>query len=123
MNESNQHEKLNYLEVPVRDPEATRAFFESVFGWSFTMYGPDYMDSASGGIMVGFFRDPHPALTENGSVLVTFFSDDLEATQAKIEAAGGKVIKPAFDFPGGRRFQFTEPGGSEFSVWSDKPKR
>ena len=25
-----------------------------------------------------------------------------------------------FSFPGGRRFHFTDPGGTELAVWSDK---
>jgi len=116
----NEHEKLNYLELPASDLDAVREFFESVFGWKFTLYGADYMDSDGGGMMVGFYRDSQAALTENGSVLVTFFSDDLESTQKKIEDGGGTVIKQTFSFPGGRRFQFTDPSGNEWAVWSDK---
>lgn len=58
-------------------------------------------------------------MTRNGASLVIFFSRDLEATQSRIKEEGGTVIKPIFDFPGGRRFHFTVPGGSEFAVWSD----
>lgn len=36
-----------------------------------------------------------------------------------IVAAGGKVIKPIFAFPGGCRFHFIEPGGNEFAAWSE----
>ncbi len=39
---------------------------------------------------------------------------------ARVEAAGGKIVKPAFSFPGGRRFQFLDPDGYELAVWSDK---
>ena len=116
----NEHEKLNYLELPAGDMGVVRAFFESVFGWKFTLYGEDYMDSDGGGMMVGFYRDSKSALTQNGSALVTFYSEDLAATQAKIENGGGTVIKPTFSFPGGRRFQFTDPSGNEWAVWSDK---
>jgi len=47
------------------------------------------------------------------------YSNDLEVTQNKIEKAGGKVIKPTFSFPGGRRFHFSDPNGNEFAVWSE----
>ncbi len=116
----NEHEKLNYLEFPAKDLDAVRGFFESVFGWEFTLYGADYMDSDGGGMMVGFYRDSKTALTERGSVLVTFYSNDLAATEEKIKKGGGTVIKPTFAFPGGRRFQFTDPSGNEWAVWSDK---
>ena len=53
-----------------------------------------------------------------GAALTVFYSDSLEATLTKVSGAGGIIIKPIFEFPGGRRFQFTEPSGNEFAVWS-----
>ena len=44
---------------------------------------------------------------------------DIDNTQNKIEKAGGKIIKPTFSFPGGRRFHFSDPNGNEFAVWSE----
>jgi len=107
------HEKINYLEFASRDPAATQAFFSTVFGWRFTDYGPDYTAFDGAGI------DGGCASVAAGSVLVVLYSADLAQTQAKIEAAGGTIVKPIFDFPGGRRFHFTEPGGNELAVWSD----
>ena len=114
------HEKINYVEFPASDMESTKAFFVQVFGWSFTDYGPEYMDCPDGGIMIGFFKANLISSTKNGSALVTFYSSNLEETLSKVKAAGGIIIKPIFSFPGGRRFQFTEPSGNEFAVWSDK---
>lgn len=54
-----------------------------------------------------------------GGPLIILFADDLEDALARVEAAGGAVVKPIFDFPGGRRFQFTDPDGYELGVWSD----
>jgi predicted enzyme related to lactoylglutathione lyase len=115
----NEHEKINYVEFPATDMAATKAFFAEVFAWSFTDYGPDYMDCPDGGIMTGFFKADLKSTPETGGALVTFYSEDLERAQAKIETAGGTIVKPIFSFPGGRRFQFTEPSGNEFAVWSD----
>ncbi len=116
---STKHEKINYVEFPAKDLEATKAFFTSVFGWSFEDYGPDYTAFLKEGLDGGFFRSEQASLTSNGGALIVFYSKELEETQAKIEAAGGTIIKPIFSFPGGRRFQFTEPSGNEFAVWSD----
>ncbi len=113
------HEKIDYVELPASDIEATKTFFTKVFGWSFTDYGPEYSDSPGGGIMTGFYKANLKSSPETGGALVTFYSNDLKATLAKVETAGGIIIKPIFDFPGGRRFQFTEPSGNEFAVWSD----
>ena len=44
---------------------------------------------------------------------------DLEAALAAVESAGGVVTRPIFAFPGGRRFQFREPGGNELAVFAE----
>lgn len=113
------HEKMNYVEYPSRNLEATKAFFQAAFGWSFADYGPEYAAFSDQGLDGGFFQSDMAASTDNGSALIVFYSARLEETQAKITAAGGQVVKPIFAFPGGRRFHFTEPGGNEFAVWAE----
>jgi len=113
------HEKVNYLEFPASDLTVTKTFFETVFGWSFTDFCPDYMAFSEASVDGGFYRSEQASKTATGGALVVFYSEQLEATQAKIEAAGGLIIKAIFDFPGGRRFHFCEPSGNEFAVWSD----
>ncbi|AKH68003.1 lactoylglutathione lyase family protein [Spongiibacter sp. IMCC21906] len=113
------HETINYLQFPVRDLDASKQFFSSVFAWSFTDYGPDYTTFSAPGIEGGFFRSPLASNTETGAVLVVFYSQQIENTLAKVIAAGGEVIKPIFSFPGGRRFHFKEPSGNELAVWSE----
>ncbi|MGQ7396544.1 VOC family protein [Streptococcus suis] len=51
--------------------------------------------------------------------LTVIYSDDLEKTKELIEQNGGKVIVDTYEFPGGRRFHFTEPNGNELAVWSN----
>jgi predicted enzyme related to lactoylglutathione lyase len=116
----NTHEKINYIELPASDLTKTKVFFSSVFGWQFTDYGPEYSAFANAGINGGFYKSALHASTDNGSALVVLYSTDLEATQVKIQAAGGDIIKPVFTFPGGRRFHFSDPNGNEYAVWSDK---
>lgn len=115
-----QHEKIDYVEFPAKDLKATKRFFTQAFGWKFTDYGPEYSSFANEGINGGFFKSNKKSSTETGSALIIFYSEVLEATQKKVEDAGGKIIKPIYSFPGGRRFHFTEPSGNEFAVWSDK---
>ncbi|MFT4927526.1 MAG: putative enzyme related to lactoylglutathione lyase [Phenylobacterium sp.] len=117
------HEKINYLEFPAKDIQLAKTFFGQVFGWAFEDYGPDYIaltnSVSSAGIDLGFYHAPLASSTANGSALVVFYSNTLEQTQAKIEDNGGTIVKAIFDFPGGRRFHFTDPNGNEFAVWSD----
>ena len=115
-----QHEILNYVEFPARDLDATRKFFSEVFAWDFEDFGPDYCAFAEQGLDGGFYRSELYSTTLNGAALLVFYSENLEATQSRIEQAGGRIEKPIFPFPGGRRFHFSEPSGNEFAVWSDK---
>lgn len=115
----NEHEKIDYVEFPSKDIEKTKAFFTSVFDWSFSDYGPEYTAFANAGIRGGFYKSKLTSSTEKGSTLIVLYSRDLEKTQLKIENAGGSIIKPIFSFPGGQRFHFADPNGNEYAVWSD----
>jgi len=113
------HEKINYLEFPAKDLDVVKTFFAQIFNWSFVDYGPEYSAFSNAGIDGGFYQSDRTVSVENGSVLVVLYSQDLAATQAKIETAGGAIIKATFSFPGGRRFHFSDPNGNEYAVWSD----
>ncbi|TQC44463.1 VOC family protein, partial [Rhodococcus sp. WS4] len=53
-----------------------------------------------------------------GGPFVLLYSDDLDASADAVRAAGGSVVNGPYDFPGGRRFHFTDPSGNELGVWS-----
>ncbi len=115
----NEHEKINYVEFPSKDIEATKGFFISAFNWSFVDYGSEYTAFSNEGIDGGFYKSDSTASTESRSALIVFYSNDLQKTQSKIEKAGGKIIRPIFLFPGGSRFHFCDPNGNEYAVWSN----
>lgn len=106
--------KLDYLEMPSTGVPATKAFYEQAFGWQFQDYGPTYA-AFSEGLDGGFDADAEHAKAP----LPVLYSTDLEAMIAKVEAAGGVIVKPIFDFPGGRRFHFRDPSGNELAAWSE----
>ena len=112
------HHNIDYLEFPSADLESSKKFFQQAFGWQFVDYGPEYSAFSDQGVDGGFFKADLSSKTANGAALAVFYSDDLEATQASVEQAGGEIIKAIFSFPGGRRFHFLEPAGNEFAVWS-----
>ncbi len=113
------HESINYLEYASLDLSATKSFFRDVFGWSFTDYGPDYTAFSLHNLDGGFYTAKQVKTADAGAPLTVFYSDDLEQTLQKIQHAGGDVTLDIFDFPGGRRFHFKEPGGNEMAVWSE----
>jgi predicted enzyme related to lactoylglutathione lyase len=112
------HEKLNYVEFAARDLAATKAFFQAAFGWQFADYGPDYcaFEGRAGWRLLPR-RSVQPECSRRRALV--FYSADIEATQSKVAGAGGTIVRPLFDFPGGRRFHFVEPSGNEFAVWSE----
>ena len=74
-------------------------------------------DALTGGFALGGEGNPGGA-SKSGGPLVILYADDLAETQRRIEAAAGSIAKPAYSFPGGRRFHFTDPDGYELAVWS-----
>ena len=111
------HHSINYIELPTNDMEATKLFYGQVFGWTFVDYGPEY-SSFEGAAIDGGFRGDGNVSPQRPGVLVVLYSDRLEETEKAITEAGGKILVPTFEFPGGRRFQFTDPNGNELAVWS-----
>ncbi len=109
--------RLDYVEFPATDLDATQKFYEAVFGWTFTSYGPTYL-AFNDGRLDGGFTTNGPAVGPVG-VLVVLYAVDLEAVEADIVANGGTISTPTFSFPGGRRFHFMDPNGNELAVWSD----
>jgi predicted enzyme related to lactoylglutathione lyase len=109
--------RVDYIEFPATDIAKTKAFYAGVFGWKFTDYGPDYTSFEDGRLAGGFWKKD--AVTAGGP-LVVLYAADLAATQAKVAAADGAIVKEIFPFPGGRRFHFADPSGNELAVWSDK---
>lgn len=114
--------KLNYVEFASTDLSASKDFFNRIFSWEFTDYGSEYtaFSQDSAGIDGGFYQHQQVQKAEQGAPLLVLYSAELEATQTKVEAGGGKITQAIFSFPGGRRFHFVEPGGNELAVWSDK---
>jgi predicted enzyme related to lactoylglutathione lyase len=110
--------RIDYVELPsVTAHELTRAFYARAFGWEFTDFGPDYAATTSGDVDLGLNGQPSEALA---APLPVIRVDDLEAAFDSVVKAGATIAKEIFSFPGGRRFQFIDPAGSELAVWSDR---
>lgn len=107
--------RIDYVELPsVTAHELTRAFYSRAFGWEFTDFGPEYSATTSGDVDLGLDGQEESALA---APLPVVRVDDLEKALDSVIAAGGTIAKPIFEFPGGRRFHFIDPSGSELAVW------
>ncbi len=112
-----EEKRIDYVEIPVTDPYAARDFFAALFGWSSEEWGPDYVSFNDGRLDGGFARAESPAQT--GGTLIVFFSENLERDLARVVELGATISKDIFEFPGGRRFHFVDPTGTEYAVWSE----
>ncbi len=105
--------RMNYLELPVADTARAKAFYGAAFGWQFSDFGPSYAATTTGDTDVGFQADD---AQKSAVALPVIQVTDIAAALAAVEAAGGRVTVPVFDFPGGRRFHFADPDGHELAV-------
>jgi len=113
------HHAIDYVEFTVRDLGAAKRFYAAAFGWQFNDYGPEYAGiKGRDGEVGGLHQTPQ---VRTGGPLVVLYSKDLDESLEAVRAAGGKIVREPFDFPGGRRFQFTDPSGNELGVWSQAP--
>jgi predicted enzyme related to lactoylglutathione lyase len=117
MTRSANDSRIDYIEMNVTDIERSKAFYGKAFGWTFTDYGPGYCEFRDGRLAGGFTTAARPT---PGGPLVVLYADDLAGMQRRVEAAGGRIAKPIFDFPGGQRFHFLDPDGYELAVWSKR---
>jgi hypothetical protein len=106
-------DKLDYIEFPSTNRAATSAFFNAAFGWGTISYGPDYDALSDAGLDGGVDQAPEKV----AATMAIVRTDNLDDAERRVLAAGGTITKPQFDYPGGRRFHFREPGGNEMAVY------
>jgi hypothetical protein len=112
------HHAIDYIEITVTDLDSAKRFYAEAFGWRFNDYGPEYagIQGPDGASEVGGLRPDR--LVRTGGPLVLLYSNDLEQSVEAVRDAGGNVVVEPYEFPGGRRFHFTDPSGNELGVWA-----
>ena len=108
---------LDYLELPSTDAKKSRGFFQDAFGWSFADYGGTYAEIREAGLLFGVNADPED---KSAAPMAVIRTDDLEQAEQAVVTAGGVITRAPYDFPGGRRFYFREPGGAELGIYVTK---
>ena len=93
--------RLNYVELPASDIRAAKTFYEQAFGWTLAEFGPTYAATVT---------------EASRAPLAVIDVPDLEAALKSVVDAGGTIVRPIFEFPGGRRFQFLDPNGNELAA-------
>jgi len=116
VSQAEQDRRIDYIEFLTDNIQETKRFYSEVFGWEFTDYGPDYTSFSDGRLAGGFSVAPE---VKTGGPIVVLYSTNLAEIEARVRAGGGQIVQEAFEFPGGRRFHFTDPSGNELAVWSE----
>ncbi|MFO0598867.1 MAG: VOC family protein [Myxococcaceae bacterium] len=114
------HHAVDYIELAAHDIALAKKFYGAAFGWKFTDYGPEYAGIQGEGREQGGLREDKAYRGVRGGPLIILFSERLDETVKLVKKAGGTITTPPFEFPGGRRFHFTDPSGNELAVWSEK---
>jgi len=109
--------KFRHLAINADDVQRAKSFYEAVFGWRFEPWGPlDYYqvkDAGEGllGALQGR-RELKPGARMLGFE-ATMGVEDINATIAAVEAAGGKIVTPAIYLEGvGRLIYFEDTEGN-----------
>jgi predicted enzyme related to lactoylglutathione lyase len=113
-----------WYELMTADPDGSKAFYDNVIGWTIEAgpSGPmDYrmIDSGNGGQVGGVMRLTEEMIAGGAKPTWLFYIgvDDVDASIAKIKAAGGSVLMPAWDIPGiGRLAMVADPQGIPFYI-------
>lgn len=117
MSKNNQIDLVEFPASSADELKDVKQFFSKVFGWQFKDWGDEYVDTQDSGVPSGIIATS-PKMRPS-MPLAVIYAKDLEAAKEKIVAAGGKIIKDTYPFPGGRRFHFTDPAGNELAIWSE----
>ena len=111
--------RIDFIELPAASAASVakaRAFYTDVFEWQFQDWGDDYVDTKKSGVGFGINGD---ATHRAEAPLVVIYCADIECARKRVIAAGGKITREIFSFPGGRRFHFADPAGNVLAIWSD----
>ena len=114
----------SYVELQTPDQQAARAFYGSLFGWEIGEVPLDdqgnvYLTPAKGGESVAGIAGQMPEMAGHPAFWGVYLAvDDVDATAAKVEGAGGKVEAGPFDVMDlGRMAAIQDPTGARVNLW------
>jgi uncharacterized protein len=105
-----------HAEIRSTDPDATRAFFGQLFGWTYSdgaYPGYTFGDTGAEGALPTAIS---PLQGDADAVLFFIGVDDVSATLAEAERLGGRIVQPAQEVPGVTFGVFADPQGHKVGV-------
>jgi predicted enzyme related to lactoylglutathione lyase len=114
-----------HVEIPASDPKEAAQFYTNLFGWGTegtnTGDGEYWMFKADAGPTGGFNPVGESGLwpVKPGDVLLYISTDDIDATLAKAESLGAKLVTPKTAIPGmGWWAMFSDPTGNKIGLYT-----
>lgn len=110
-----------FVDTGRRDADASRGFYEGLFGWQVEQVSPDgappyYTATLDGRTVAGMGSQPDQDWTPVWNTYVRV--EDADATAARVTAAGGRTTMAPFDVgPAGRMAVHEDPAGAGFCTW------
>jgi uncharacterized protein len=118
----NEHGALSWNELGTRDPDAAKAFYAAVFGWSFrdSEMGEmgTYTEWLNGEDSIGGMMDVSGRMPDEVPAhwLVYFAVENTDAAVETVKSSGGSVSFGPVDIPAGRFAMAADPPGAAFAV-------
>jgi hypothetical protein len=112
----------SWIDLETPDATAIAPFYEAVLGWTLTDAMPPgspghYLIATVEGRDVAAIASGVAAVGHDAAWSTYVAVDDAVAASAAAQAAGGTVVVPAFDTPGGRAVVCLDREGAPFRLW------
>ena len=116
-----------WVDLSADDVAAAERFYRELLGWSTTtIESPmgEYHVGSVGEREVAGMMAKSPEMAAAPSMWTVFvFVEDLDATLELVRSAGGDVLQPPFEIPGGARVSVVaDAGGAMFALISARPQ-
>jgi predicted enzyme related to lactoylglutathione lyase len=112
---------IAHIEIPSKDTAAAAKFYSEAFGWSSqldTSAGINYLMFEAAPGPGGAFVEADEHSFKVGDIVVYLGTDDLDATMAKVQAAGGMVVMPKMEVPNNGWIAWvTDPSGNRLGLF------
>ena len=119
MNKATRKDAVNWFELHVSDFDRAKRFYESVFGWKISPWGPPnyYLIDAGGGMSGDIRERRNPAGPGNTGFVITVTVDDIAVITAAVVKHGGMIATQAFRIEGvGDLMYFNDTEGHRVGV-------
>lgn len=110
---------FSWADLGTTDPAAAKKFYAALFGWTFTdsMAKRGEHDAAA----IRALNDMQKSLGAPPHWTCCFTVTDVDATAAKAQRAGAKIVAPPFDvMDAGRMTVIDDPTGAGVAAWQPK---